>query len=258
MSKSSKSLDQDGPCRRVFETPAYNGANRFVVKRTVPESQLENTPTLDRIDKRNPAMLQNEIRAIQYVRQHTTIPVPTIVTTFQDRDSLYMIQEYVEGAVAASSIRLPKPAKQHIVSQLESYVAQLHALTDPNFRSFVGAPFFPFRYYPNRLPLEYATYSIGTSDKPYVLCHGDLGWQNVLIDPITYDIKCIIDWEYAGFYPVEMESEDWREQVPDVAWGQGNEREREDEAVVRKLYASAGRMRDVPADDERKGEPEQV
>lgn len=228
--------------RRVFETQGYDGTNRFVVKRTVPLSeQPKNRPPLSRPDVRDPNMLRNEILAIQYVRQHTSIPVPKILTTFEDRDSIYMIQEYVEGAIPATAYDLPESAKTKILEQLERYVAELHALTDTTFRSFVGPPLFPHRLYPNRLPLEHARYLPGSAEKPYVLCHGDLGWQNILVDRETYDIKSITDWEFAGFYPVEMESQDWRVQIPYMALGAGNERERDVEATVRELYARAAK-----------------
>jgi hypothetical protein len=35
-------------------------------------------------------------------------------------------------------------------------------------------------------------------------------WHNILINSDTLEIKCIIDWEYAGFYLKEMEWDWWR------------------------------------------------
>jgi hypothetical protein len=35
----------------------------------------------------------------------------------------------------------------------------------------------------------------------FVLCHGDLGQHNVLVDPKTLKIAAIIDWEFGGFWP---------------------------------------------------------
>lgn len=40
----------------------------------------------------------------------------------------------------------------------------------------------------------------------YVLQHGDLAAHNIIIDPITLQVKALIDWEYAGFYPAGMEN----------------------------------------------------
>lgn len=211
---TQKPIDRLNFRRRVFETPAQQTAARYIVKRTVPSAEQEVGSTHFWHDPRDADMLRNEIKAIEYVRSHTTIPVPVVVTSFSDRNSVYMIQEYVEGTVNAGGTRLDPAAQDKIRAQLKGYIDQLHALTDLSFRSFVGAPFLPARLYRSRLPLEEANYPPATPSQPYVLCHGDLGWQNILIDPQTYEIKCIIDWEYAGFYPVELEGDLWQRQDP--------------------------------------------
>ncbi|KAJ3471994.1 hypothetical protein NLG97_g11380 [Lecanicillium saksenae] len=35
----------------------------------------------------------------------------------------------------------------------------------------------------------------------YVFQHGDLAAHNILIDPLTFEVMALIDWEYAGYYP---------------------------------------------------------
>lgn len=207
-SMSHKMLDHTTGRRRVSEVAGVAPGSRQVIKRTIPPPTTGGYTGF-----RDADMLRNEARAIEYVRHHTTIPVPTVISMFEDRGCVYMVQEYVEGTVNGSTIRLSVDAKAEIISQLEGFVGQLHALTDPRFRSFVGAPFLPPRFHAHRLPLEHANYR-SSSSPPYVLCHGDLSWQNLLIDPETYEIKCVIDWEYASFCPVEMEKEDWRRPDP--------------------------------------------
>jgi hypothetical protein len=61
-----------------------------------------------------------------------------------------------------------------------------------------------------RKPIQQYKYRRYPTKSQYVLCHGDLAWHNLLIDPDTYEIKAVVDWEYAGFYPAEVESEYWR------------------------------------------------
>lgn len=39
----------------------------------------------------------------------------------------------------------------------------------------------------------------------YVFYHNDLSQHNVIVDPESLEIKAIIDWEYAGFYPLRFE-----------------------------------------------------
>lgn len=36
----------------------------------------------------------------------------------------------------------------------------------------------------------------------------------MLLDPKTAKVKCLLDWEFAGFYPVEAEGEYWRRKGP--------------------------------------------
>jgi serine/threonine protein kinase len=230
-------IDELNCRRRVFEAPSHQSSSRYIIKRTVPLANLDKFG-IGRKDPRDADMLLNEVRAIEYVRKHTTIPVPTIITSFRDRDSIYMVQEYVEGAINAGGTRLNPEAHAKICAQLKGYVDQLHALTDPHFRSFVGASFLPARLLQSRLPLEEADYPPASPDQQYVLCHGDLGWQNILIDPQTCDIRCIIDWEYAGFYPVELEG-DWTRQCPSVALA---EPASDVQQVVSLLYNLSARM----------------
>lgn len=39
-----------------------------------------------------------------------------------------------------------------------------------------------------------------------VFCHNDLSANNVIVDPDTLKIRAIVDWEYAGFFPAELEA----------------------------------------------------
>jgi thiamine kinase-like enzyme len=47
-------------------------------------------------------------------------------------------------------------------------------------------------------------------EEEYVFCHGDLSRSNIMLDPETLDVLCIIDWEYGGFFPEEFEWPMWR------------------------------------------------
>lgn len=39
----------------------------------------------------------------------------------------------------------------------------------------------------------------------YVFQHGDIAAHNILMDPDTLEVKALIDWEYAGFFPPGMQ-----------------------------------------------------
>ena len=42
-------------------------------------------------------------------------------------------------------------------------------------------------------------------EEDFVFCHGDLSQSNVLVNPETFQITAVIDWEYGGFFPPEHE-----------------------------------------------------
>ncbi|WVQ75269.1 hypothetical protein IAR50_004882 [Cryptococcus sp. DSM 104548] len=146
--------------------------------------------------------IQNETLALAYLKEHTSIPVPNVIAAFEDLGAYYLLFEKLEGVVPASSA----PADKHgvILSQLERYVKELHSHTSETCRSFVDTPLLSPRLGPNLRTLSRADYA-SDSSKPYVLCHANLSWDNVLIDPATSSIKCITTWSCAGWYPVQVE-----------------------------------------------------
>jgi hypothetical protein len=77
---SNKTLDRTTHRRRVFDLAGVAPGSRQVLKRTIPPLS-----TARAADFRDADMLRNEVRAIEYVRQHTLIPVPTVVSIFGDR-----------------------------------------------------------------------------------------------------------------------------------------------------------------------------
>jgi Choline/ethanolamine kinase len=44
-------------------------------------------------------------------------------------------------------------------------------------------------------------FSYNNEDCDFVFSHNDLGPWNIIVDKETLELKTIIDWEYAGFYP---------------------------------------------------------
>lgn len=47
--------------------------------------------------------LENEAVAIAYIKEHTTLPVPKVLATFQDRESFFLMEEYVINTKGAFS-----------------------------------------------------------------------------------------------------------------------------------------------------------
>lgn len=50
-----------------------------------------------------------------------------------------------------------------------------------------------------------------------VFCHNDFSAHNVIVDPVTLQVRAVIDWEYAGFFPEEFEKQFFHRPGPSVA-----------------------------------------
>lgn len=177
--------------------------------------------------------LQNEVKAIQWIKENIpSIPVPNILCSFDDLDCTFVVMEYVENAMAADFV--PKD-KYHIVQrQLDKVVEKLR---QPRFRrakceSFTGKPFFPVRFRASEV-LSNANYV--QKEGGYVMCHNDLAAHNVLVDPETFEIRCIIDWEFSSWMPEEI-IEVWPRSGP--VWRQFKEDPDDVDAVTNKLFYS--------------------
>ena len=159
--------------------------------------------------------------SIDFIRRNTTVPVPNIVCAFSDRDSYYVLQEKVQNVSLASDV----PAQHmHIVTrQIEGFIAQMQRLKSWTLQGTIGPVCLPLRFVdldprPSSV-LRFVPLAEGLHARPYVFCHGDLNGDNILVDPITYEVKCILDWENAGFYPPELEGRWWTRQGPSCPIG---------------------------------------
>jgi len=145
--------------------------------------------------------LLNEVRAIEYVREHLPqIPVPTIICHFEDRGCYYVIEEYVEGAISAEAV----PASHYplVIQQLNAIVQQLRTHRRSRPQSFTGPLFLPARF--GGIEDTFADANFVEEQDAFVLCHGDLAAHNVFVHPVTYKIVSIIDWEFASWLPEEV------------------------------------------------------
>ncbi|KAG5996995.1 hypothetical protein E4U52_005264 [Claviceps spartinae] len=97
-----------------------------------------------------------------------------------------------------------------VKAQLESDILpQLRRLR----RNFMGSPNPELPVMPPRRFWDFAEKRVWPSmmkdTNDYVLCHTDLDRQNILVDPNTFKIVSILDWETAGFFPQEWELPLW-------------------------------------------------
>jgi hypothetical protein len=177
--------------------------------------------------------IENEHTALDLVREKTEIPVPRVLERgFNDEFGYYLKLEWVDGVdlgdvvdgtgVGAACLMRPGQNGHASLGRCE----QCRALAMANADLFVSEVVYPALeglqsrqtgLNGNVIPPSFISdddrrehWPVKTSDgaagadRPFVLCHGDLSYHNMRIDPATLKVKCLLDWEFAGFFPEEF------------------------------------------------------
>ena len=168
---------------------------------------------------------------MKFIAQNTTIPVPRIIE-WSDVDGIGSLTvETIPGRSAADIINnVSEEDAQKIKSNVETFMIhkvlpQLAQLRSKRLGQ-LGNVVIP----PPRVILwdERPFWPVKTFSKAcYNFCHNDLSLQNVLIDPTSYEVLALIDWECSGFFPAEFEAPLWRNsghENRDDAWDEGPQR----------------------------------
>ncbi|KAG6311561.1 hypothetical protein E4U44_004186 [Claviceps purpurea] len=173
--------------------------------------------------------IRNEAAVLQFVAKHTTIPVPKFLDLWEENGLVHLKTALVENAVELRNVdeSLLSTAITSVTAQLESDILpQLRRLR----RNFMGSPnpelpmIPPHRFWGSK---EKRVWPSMTKEKDdYVLCHTDLDRQNILVDPNTFKIVSILDWETAGFFPPEWELPLWTINGPLEKYRMGQEAHR--------------------------------
>ncbi|KAG9502065.1 hypothetical protein J7337_007779 [Fusarium musae] len=163
----------------------------------------------------------NEALVLQFIKENTTIPVPEVISSDWDRIEL----EYIEGQTLKEAWPSLEPHdRTAILGQLKDYLGQLRALKGfyigrfdgqgavvPSMMTRSGGPFTnlesfqewlvrpPKRIEEQSLHWAQMTKQLG-EDYPIVFTHGDISSRNIMIRDGR--IVAILDWEWAGWYPV--------------------------------------------------------
>lgn len=157
--------------------------------------------------------LRNEAAVLQFIVKHTTIPVPKFLGLWVDNGLVHLKTALVKTGVELQHIEEPRrpAAVREVTRQLESEILpQLRRL----HRNFMGSPnpllpvIPPNRFWDLKESRVWPSTVKDVDD--YVFCHTDLDSQNILVDPNTFRIVAIIDWETAGFFPQEWELHYWK------------------------------------------------
>jgi Phosphotransferase enzyme family len=89
---------------------------------------------------RGPAEMLSELGTIEYVCQHTSIPIPRIhdynVESSNPLGAPYMLMDEVQGRSVQHLTRIPEQYKRHVYRQIAKIVLQLHKIQFP----LIGLP----------------------------------------------------------------------------------------------------------------------
>jgi serine/threonine protein kinase len=169
----------------------------------------------------------------EFIRNNTTIPVPSVLDVFRYKGNVHIVSEYINAPVLEDVWhRLTPEDKKECMQQLKGYIGQLRSLVPPQpgrveavdgscltdarldpeasewgpfdsheeFNGFLGYKAVleqPERYSGLQAPLK----AIKGRTWRTVFTHGDLGPHNILWDLKLCKIVAIIDWEMSGWFP---------------------------------------------------------
>lgn len=157
--------------------------------------------------------LENEAATLKFIAAKTSIPTPEFLGLYEEDSLLHLRTNRVIG-VSLDEIKEADAAKAvaHVEEYLTSYILpQLRALRHNTIGSVdEGLPLVP----PSRITCrdKRSCWSRKSSlEQEFVFCHNDLSQHNIFVDPGTFDITAIIDWEFAGFFPIKFEIPFWRQ-----------------------------------------------
>ena len=194
----------------------YTLTNKIFTKSELPPEELERSIITNEIvrPRWSRERLQNEARTLQFISSSTTIPVPEFLDLFEDKYGLLHLQTKRARGVPLDELKLDPLQAAAAVKKVDEHLKQhilpqLRELRNSSIGSVDEAlPLVP----PSRIidRDKRAFWSRAPRPNPdFQFVHADLAQQNIFVDPETFEITDISDWEYAGFFPAEFELPLW-------------------------------------------------
>ncbi|KIH90560.1 hypothetical protein SPBR_00935 [Sporothrix brasiliensis 5110] len=157
--------------------------------------------------------LRNEAAALQFIAKHTSIPVPKVVCLWEENGLVHLKTSMVLDGIELRNVgeSLLPTAIERVTAQLETDITpQLQQLRRNSIGSAsptlpVIVPHLLWKWKDKRVWPQ-----VTAETDEFVFVHTDLDRQNILVDPATFRIVCILDWETAGFFPRDWELPKWK------------------------------------------------
>ena len=193
----------------------------------------------------------SEAATLQFIANHTSIPVPKVYCAFKYKDWTYIVMERIEGQkLAVGWLKRSQESKERILIQLRQLIAELRSIPPPKdakIANAVGGTIYdgrlsggsirrgPFKdiqefhlhlregleAHPGHAPEVRELFTAHDGTWPICFTHGDLSSLNILVRDDC--VVGIVDWETAGWYPsyweyttarnVNPRNEFWREEI---------------------------------------------
>jgi len=175
--------------------------DRFL-KRSLAPSEYK-TPRSGKlyIPFHNRERLENEVACLKYIKQETDIPVPEVLDAYEEDGSILVWTARAKGVPLNA---LDHEDRLKVFPEIHKHINTLRTLRS----NTTGGPsgiLCPPHMVTNHCDRNTIWQRISAKDSKYVFCHRDLSGSNIIVDPTTFKITAILDWEFSGFYPQEHE-----------------------------------------------------
>jgi aminoglycoside phosphotransferase len=190
----------DGDWSGATEEKKFRLQGDTFIKSTLHEEEWQCHPETRR--KYEPKIAieraKNEAANMRYIRKHTNIPVPEVLDEHESDGVYTIVMTRAEGVTIAS---LTLADREIAIANMEHYFESFHKLKSSRLGGVSGLVCPPHPVLNKVAPEDcHWTQQPAQSDS-YVFCHMDAHQENILVDPKTLEISCILDFEFAGFYP---------------------------------------------------------
>ena len=166
--------------------------------------------------------IRNEARALILLAD-TKIPTPRYIRSGENADGTTFLEMSREDGIELSEVgqscHMPGTAEGHSFSGECNLCKEIAQVNAKNFIETILLPeLAQLRarttglegfVIPPAWMLETDTRDhwepLTLSSEEFIFIHGDLGPSNLLIDPETLAVKCVIDWEHSGYFPPQFQ-----------------------------------------------------